>query len=56
MADVNARDAKLIQWLNEAYGKEKQLETALALHIQMAEGDAQEAAPAAPEGDQEPRS
>ena len=37
MADVNARDAKVIQWLNEAYGKEKQLETALAAHIQLAE-------------------
>lgn len=37
MAEVNAKDAKLIQWLNEAYGKEKQLETALALHIQLAE-------------------
>ena len=38
MADEpSARDAKLIQWLNEAYGKEKQLETALALHIQLAE-------------------
>src|ERR1700712_1906682 len=31
--EVNARDAKLIQYLNEAYGKEKQLETALAAHI-----------------------
>src|SRR3954470_16885936 len=29
----NARDAKLIQYLNEAYGKEKQLETALQAHI-----------------------
>ena len=37
MADVSAKDAKLIQWLNEAYGKEKQQETALAAHIQMAE-------------------
>ena len=37
MAEVNARDSKVIQWLNEAYGKEKQLETALAVHIQMAE-------------------
>jgi ferritin-like metal-binding protein YciE len=36
-SEVNARDGKLIQWLNEAYGKEKQLETALAVHIQMAE-------------------
>ncbi|HEX8074185.1 MAG TPA: DUF892 family protein [Thermoleophilaceae bacterium] len=35
MADPNARDLKLIQYLNEAYGKEKQLETALAAHIQL---------------------
>jgi ferritin-like metal-binding protein YciE len=34
-ADINARDAKLIQYLNEAYGKEKQLETALRAHIAM---------------------
>jgi ferritin-like metal-binding protein YciE len=33
MNDVNARDAKIIQYLNEAYGKEKQLETALEAHI-----------------------
>jgi ferritin-like metal-binding protein YciE len=31
--EVNARDAKLIQYMNEAYGKEKQLETALQAHI-----------------------
>ena len=37
MADPNARDAKLIQYLNEAYGKEKQLETALQAHIAMTE-------------------
>ena len=35
MADVSARDAKLIQYLNEAYGKEKELETALQAHIGM---------------------
>src|SRR5919108_649596 len=35
MTDVNARDAKLIQYLNEAYGKERQLQTALEAHIQM---------------------
>ena len=35
MADLQARDVKLIQYLNEAYGKEKQLETALTAHIQM---------------------
>ena len=33
MTDVNARDAKLIQYLNEAYGKEKELEHALEAHI-----------------------
>jgi ferritin-like metal-binding protein YciE len=36
MADMKARDAKLIQYLNEAYGKEKELETALQAHIAMA--------------------
>jgi ferritin-like metal-binding protein YciE len=35
MADLNARDTKLIQYLNEAYGKEKELETALQAHIAM---------------------
>ena len=35
MSEVGARDAKLIQYLNEAYGKEKELETALDAHIQM---------------------
>ena len=35
MADLNARDAKLVQYLNEAYGKEKELETALQAHIAM---------------------
>jgi len=34
--DLNARDAKLVQYLNEAYGKEKELETALQAHIKMA--------------------
>jgi ferritin-like metal-binding protein YciE len=37
MADVSVRDAKLIQYLNEAYGKEKELETALQAHIGMTE-------------------
>jgi ferritin-like metal-binding protein YciE len=32
----NVRDAKLIQYLNEAYGNEKRLETALQRHIEMA--------------------
>jgi len=35
MADLNERDAKLVQYLNEAYGKEKELETALEVHIAM---------------------
>src|SRR3954454_8516630 len=33
--DVSAKDAKLLQYLNEAYGKEKQLVTALQAHIGM---------------------
>jgi ferritin-like metal-binding protein YciE len=33
MAEPNARDTKLIQYLNEAYGKEKELEMALTAHI-----------------------
>jgi ferritin-like metal-binding protein YciE len=33
MAELNERDTKLIQYLNEAYGKEKELETALQAHI-----------------------
>lgn len=35
MADLTARDSKLVQYLNEAYGKEKELETALQAHIAM---------------------
>ena len=35
MADLNARDTKLVQYLNEALTKEKQLETALEAHIGM---------------------
>src|ERR687893_1182351 len=35
MADQTVRDLKLVQYLNEAYGKEKQLETALQAHIGM---------------------
>jgi ferritin-like metal-binding protein YciE len=38
--EINVRDAKLIQYLNEAYGKERQLETALEAHIGMATRDA----------------
>jgi len=33
MADMNERDAKLVQYLSEAYGKERELETALEAHI-----------------------
>src|SRR2546423_5375155 len=33
--EPNARDTKVIQYLNEAYGKEKQLETALQAHISL---------------------
>ena len=35
MGEPSARDAKLIQYLNEAHGKEKELETALQAHIAM---------------------
>jgi ferritin-like metal-binding protein YciE len=35
MADTNERDAKLVQYLSEAYGKERELETALEAHIAM---------------------
>jgi ferritin-like metal-binding protein YciE len=35
MADLNARDTKLVQYLNEAHAKEKELETALQAHIGM---------------------
>jgi ferritin-like metal-binding protein YciE len=38
--DLSARDAKLVQYLNEAYGKEKQLETALEADAKMAGGRA----------------
>jgi ferritin-like metal-binding protein YciE len=33
MAELIARDLKLVQYLNEAYGKERELETALQAHI-----------------------
>ena len=33
MADLNERDAKLVQWLNEAYAKEAELEADLTAHI-----------------------
>ena len=35
MAELNARDTKLVQYLNEALTKEKQLEQALQAHIAM---------------------
>ena len=38
MAEPNTRDSKLIQYLNEAYGKEKELEVALQAHIAVAAG------------------
>jgi ferritin-like metal-binding protein YciE len=34
---LNARDAKLVQWLNEAYAKEAELEVDLAAHIALTE-------------------
>ena len=39
MSETPARDAKLVQLLNEAYTKEKQLETALQAHIEMTTRD-----------------
>jgi ferritin-like metal-binding protein YciE len=35
VAETAERDAKLVQYLNEAYGKEKELETSLQAHIRM---------------------
>ncbi len=35
MADLNERDTKLVQYLGEAFGKEKELETSLEAHIAM---------------------
>jgi ferritin-like metal-binding protein YciE len=35
MAELTTRDTKVIQYLNEAYGKEKELEAALQAHIAM---------------------
>ena len=37
MAEPNARDAKLVQWLNEAYAKEAELEADLTAHIALTE-------------------
>ncbi|HWA52872.1 MAG TPA: DUF892 family protein [Solirubrobacterales bacterium] len=39
MADLNERDAKLVQYLSEAYGKEKELEISLEAHIAMTSRD-----------------
>jgi ferritin-like metal-binding protein YciE len=39
MSETPTRDAKLVQLLNEAYTKEKQLETALQAHLQMTTRD-----------------
>ena len=53
MAELTARDAKLIQYLNEAYGKEKQLETALEAHIAMTtRAPYRKRLQAAPQGDE----
>src|ERR1044072_3331564 len=35
MAGMNERDAKLVQYLSEAYDKERELETSLQAHISM---------------------
>jgi ferritin-like metal-binding protein YciE len=40
MAEPTIRELKLIQYLNEAYGKERELETALQAHIKMTTRDA----------------
>src|SRR5947199_7133193 len=37
MPEPNARDAKLIQWLNEAHAKEAELEADLTAHIALTE-------------------
>jgi len=39
-AEPTIRDSKLIQYLNEAYGKERELETALKAHISMTNREA----------------
>ena len=39
MADTPTRDAKLVQFLNEAYAKEKQLETSLEAHAEVTTHD-----------------
>ena len=37
MADLNERDAKLVQWLNEGHAKEAELEADLTAHIALTE-------------------
>ena len=39
MTATPTRDAKLVQMLNEAYTKEKQLEVALGAHVEMTTRD-----------------
>jgi ferritin-like metal-binding protein YciE len=39
MSDTPTRDAKLVQFLNEAYAKEKQLETSLETHAEATSRD-----------------
>ncbi len=39
MSDTPTRDAKLVQFLNEAYAKEKQLETSLQAHVEVTTRD-----------------
>jgi ferritin-like metal-binding protein YciE len=39
-AELNARDLKLVQWLNEAYAKEAELEVDLTAHIALTQKDA----------------
>jgi ferritin-like metal-binding protein YciE len=39
MPDTPTRDAKLVQFLNEAYAKEKQLETSLQAHVDVTTRD-----------------
>ena len=39
MPELTAKDAKIVQYLNEAYGKEKELETALEAHITLTTRD-----------------
>ena len=55
MAELTAAADKLVQYLNEAYGLEKRLETSLEAHIAMTALPPTEAPEAAPERDQAPR-